>query len=233
MTKEELEKEAEDYAREWLYYVKDLELHHKEDDKPEYIRIKEAYLASAKSREKRIAELEATYNKWFEHLKNREEELLNELNNQNAKYNKQIAELEDKLANADYQPEGRDLKIKELEHQLTHRNCVDCSNHSSKLKMKVLELEKENEELKARVEKQNADILALKSLTERQRLRIEALDGQTPWKDIKDKSELIKENAELKRIVKMVAMINKDIYTEEGIKAIYAEAEHFISEVEK
>ena len=44
--------------------------------------------------EKRIAELEATCNKWFEHLKNREEELLNELNNQNAKYNKQIAELE-------------------------------------------------------------------------------------------------------------------------------------------
>lgn len=57
MTEEELEKEAEDYAREWLYYVKDLELHHKEDDKPEYIRIKEAYLASAKSREKQIEEL--------------------------------------------------------------------------------------------------------------------------------------------------------------------------------
>jgi hypothetical protein len=41
------------------------------------------------------------------------------------------------------------------------------------------------------------------------------------------------ENAELKRIVKMVAMINKDIYTEEGIKAIYAEAEQFLSCSEK
>lgn len=31
---------------------------------------------------------------------------------------KQIAELEDKLANADYQLEGRDIKIKELEQQI-------------------------------------------------------------------------------------------------------------------
>ena len=47
-------------------------------------------------------------------------------------------------------------------------------------------------------------------------------------------AELERENAELKRIVKMVAMISKDIYTEEGIKAIYAEAEQFLnSEVEK
>ena len=39
------------------------------------------------------------------------------------------------------------------------------------------ELQKENAELK---------------------LKLEALEGQTPWKDIKDKSELIKENEELK-----------------------------------
>ena len=38
------EEKAEEYAREWLYHVKDLELHHKEDDKPEYVRIKQAYL---------------------------------------------------------------------------------------------------------------------------------------------------------------------------------------------
>lgn len=30
------------------------------------------------------------------------------------------------------------------------------------------------------------------------KLMLEALEGETPWKDIKDKSELIKENAELK-----------------------------------
>lgn len=64
MTKEEqLRQEAEEYAREWLYHVKDLELQHKEDDKPEYIRIKEAYLAGAEPREKRVAELEAQIEK--------------------------------------------------------------------------------------------------------------------------------------------------------------------------
>lgn len=39
-------------------------------------------------------------------------------------------------------------RIAELEHQLTHRNCIDCSNHSSKLRMRTLEFEKENAELK-------------------------------------------------------------------------------------
>lgn len=46
----------------------------------------------------------------------------------------------------------------------------------------------------------------------------------------KNLSELKKENTELKRIVEMVAMINKGIYTEDGIKAIYAEAEQFLKE---
>ena len=30
----------------------------------------------------------------------------------------------------------------ELKNKLEHRNCLDCSNHSSKLRMKTLELEK-------------------------------------------------------------------------------------------
>ena len=87
MTKEELEKEAE----EWV--ISNTEIY---DDKfglecEEVPNPKEAYLAGAEPREKRIAE---------------------------------------------------------LEHQLTHRNCLDCSNHSSKLRMRTLELEKENAELK-------------------------------------------------------------------------------------
>jgi len=41
------EKESKEYANKWLYHVKDLELHHKEDDKPEYIRIEEAYQKGA------------------------------------------------------------------------------------------------------------------------------------------------------------------------------------------
>ena len=31
----------------------------------------------------------------------------------------------------------------ELKNKLEHRNCLDCSNHSSKLRMKTLKLEKE------------------------------------------------------------------------------------------
>ena len=55
MTKEELEKEAMDYANKWLKEVKDLELYHnKTDPKPKYIRIKEAYLAGVEPREKQI-----------------------------------------------------------------------------------------------------------------------------------------------------------------------------------
>ena len=41
------EKESKEYANKWLYHVKDLELHHKEDDKPEYIRILEAHQQGA------------------------------------------------------------------------------------------------------------------------------------------------------------------------------------------
>ena len=49
--------------------------------------------------------------------------------------------------------EPREKRIAELEHQLTHRNCLDCSNHSSKLRMRTLKLEKENEELKSENQK--------------------------------------------------------------------------------
>ena len=41
------EKEAEEYANKWLCHVKDLELYHKKDDKPEYIRILEAFQKGA------------------------------------------------------------------------------------------------------------------------------------------------------------------------------------------
>lgn len=40
----------------------------------------------------------------------------------------------------------------ELKGKLEHRNCLDCSNHSSKLRMRNLELEKENAELKEKLE---------------------------------------------------------------------------------
>ena len=43
---------------------------------------------------------------------------------------KRIAELEDKLANADYQLEGRDNEIAELEAQIEKmKNCKNCANY--------------------------------------------------------------------------------------------------------
>ena len=73
---------------------------------------------------------------------------------------------------------------------------------------------------KSEIKKENTNLKALKKYEVNvAQLEIEKLEN---------------ENAKLKRIVRMVAMINKDVYTEEGIKAIYAEAEQFLnSEVEK
>ena len=41
------EKESKEYANKWLEHVKDLELQHKSDDKPEYINILEAHRKGA------------------------------------------------------------------------------------------------------------------------------------------------------------------------------------------
>ena len=44
-------------------------------------------------------------------------------------FQKQIAELEEKLANADYQLEGRDLEISELKAQIEKmKNCNNCKH---------------------------------------------------------------------------------------------------------
>ena len=80
----------------------------------------------------------------------------------------------------------KDMRIAELEHQLTHRNCVDCSNHSSNLRMRNLELEKENAELEDKLA--NADY-------------------QLEGRDIKIK-DLEKENAELKEQCSILADCN-------------------------
>ena len=101
---------------------------------------------------------------------------------------KRIAELEDKLANADYQLEGRDNEIAKLE--------------------------KENAELK---------------------LKLEALEGQTPWKDIKGKSEAIGKLTKAKEIIKdlLDTQYRLDPYRD-IFKDRIAEAEAFLnSEVEK
>ena len=98
-------------------------------------------------------------------------------------------------------------------------------------------LQQENAELKARVEKQDADILFLKHLTESQRLKIEVLEEPTPWKDIKDKSEVIGKLTTAREIIKKLKVLYfSPVVTKDDVKRqdeILAEVEQFLSEVGK
>lgn len=80
-------------------------------------------------------------------------------------------------------------------------------------------------------EVENTDTSSTKSLIERQRLQIESLEGQTPWKDIKDKSEVIGKLTQAKEIIKnliddLTAIDGEEIRELEAVK----EAEQFINE---
>jgi FtsZ-binding cell division protein ZapB len=81
--------------------------------------------------EKENAELKETCNKWFEHLKlfnlfsnRREEELLNELNNQNAKYESQIEELKEE--NTELEKENAELREKVERYYCLLEKSMDC-----------------------------------------------------------------------------------------------------------
>ena len=63
------------------------------------------------------------------------------------------------------------------------------------------------------------------------RLKLGALEGQTPWKDIKDKSEVIGKLTKATEIIKKL-MVFAEIDNREYEEA-YKEAEKFLSEVEK
>ena len=115
MTKEELEKEADKWVKGNTEIIDDEELGMECIKEPQ---AKEAYLAGAEPREKRIAELEALI-----HAERKRQEQCDDI------HLRKIAELEKENA--------------ELKNKLEHRNCLDCSNHSSKLRLRTLELEKE------------------------------------------------------------------------------------------
>lgn len=111
-----------------------------------------------------------------------------------------------------------------------YNNCKHCGYKSEcEIHKEIAELKNEvdlwknaseNNSYKAfQFEKENAELT--EELTKK---------ADTNHSLVEQMADLESENAELKRIVRMVAMINKDIYTEEGIKAIYAEAEQFIKE---
>jgi hypothetical protein len=80
-------------------------------------------------------------------------------------------------------------------------------------------------------ELKNTDTSSTKNLTERQRLQIESLEGQTPWKDIKDKSEVIGKLTQAKEIIKNLI---DDLTTIDGeeVKELgtVKEAEQFIKD---
>ena len=100
MTKEELEKEAEEWVANEIG-KKDL-------------RCVRAYIDSAEPREKQI-QIDA------EHII--------ALQKQNGELTDKVNDLEDKLANADYQLEGRDNEIRELKEQIEKMKCCgDCEN---------------------------------------------------------------------------------------------------------
>lgn len=113
--------------------------------------------------------------------------------------------------------EPREKRIVELEYQLTHRNCLDCSNHSSKLRMRNLALEKENAELKEELKDANEKVLHL---------------ACNQNKDLKRKFTKAKE------IIKHLLNWQYDEYkkseTDKELFKVIAEAEQFLnSEVEK
>lgn len=87
------------------------------------------------------------------------------------------------------------------------------------------------EQFLSEVENPNTDISTIKSLTERQRLRIEALEGQTPWEDIKDKSEVIGQLTKAKEIIKNL-IDNLTVIDGDEVKELETvkEAEQFIKD---
>lgn len=128
MTKEELEKEADGYVH----------IHWTEDEEHDVL-VKQAYLAGAEPREKRISELERNVAYYAERAKyaelaGRDYVLENkdlgkrclQLQKDKGNLTDRISDLEDKLANAEYQLEGRDNEIRELEAQIKEMKC--CGN---------------------------------------------------------------------------------------------------------
>ena len=104
MTKEELEKEARTEC--FMLTVNTIGIDQRD--------VELAYVMGAEPREKQI-QIDA------EHIR--------ALQTQNGELTDKVNGLEEKLANADYQLEGRDNEIRELEAQIEKmKNCRNCKN---------------------------------------------------------------------------------------------------------
>ena len=99
---------------------------------------------------------------------------------------------------------------------------------------RIAELKKEIEELKKTYRKQrNKRIDDLQKENAELRTRLEALEGQTPWKDIKDRSELIGKLTNAKEIIsEYVRLANLEKEDTIAIWQLYHKAEQFIKDCE-
>lgn len=106
MTKEELKQEAKKYARRKFDEQEQVYLH---------AIIAQAYIEGAEPRENKIKSLG---------------ERCLQLQKDKGNLTDSVRDLEEKLANADYQLEGRDLEIKELKEQIEEMKCCYNCKHS-------------------------------------------------------------------------------------------------------
>jgi len=127
MTKEELK-------QQFYKYIKDHEDYFDPREPWTERIILQIWLDCAEPREKRIAE-----------LTEQNTSLLTSVEN----LNKSVQELEDKLANADYQLEGRDNEIRELKAQIEEMKCciVSCCEGCERLPKLYKEFENGNKEM--------------------------------------------------------------------------------------
>ena len=96
--------------------------------------------------------------------------------------------------------------------------------------MNTKELEKRCNELFFQVNEKTERVAELEKENAELKLKLEALEGQTPWKDIKDKSELIKENAELKAFKEKCKFNVSDICKEIEIENNLIKAKELLKE---
>ena len=130
-----------------------------------------------------------------------------------------------RIVGSDY-ADMAEKRIAELEYQLTHRNCVDCSNHSSKLRMRNLDLEKENAELKARINNLKDEF----KYSENYGKRVQNERHRLVNDNAKLRDQLTKAKYYIKKLIEAI-----HIWDCKNLEEVEAEAEQFIkdSEVEK
>ena len=78
------------------------------------------------------------------------------------------------------------------------------------------------------------EIHKLKKENAKLKLKLEALDGETPWKDIKDKNEVVGQLTQAKEILKKLASLEYIMNPPaDKVRSLMVKAEQFLKEIEK